>query len=435
MAPHRLHSTPARMRIRTLAVLVPAALAACHSHDDDGTGSGSSTGTTGAFDIAPATAGVRAGEVEDFTATLPGGGPVAVMAWDIVSGPGGALVDLGTPGAIRFVAAGAGTYGIRATDDQGRTGTLVFDVTSAAATLAVTEQIDGTDLDDVDARFDAEADDLYIVDRIGDASAPQRLARADRAGDRAAEVVLPVKALDVAAFGATGCVVLTPAGTLPESLHRYDRSLAELPGFAAPDLGAGVSWAPRIAIDPVAGVIVLATSENGGSLLFLDASGAPAGGTLQASLVPSPVASPVDVVDLTVDADGAIYVATATDVARVLRDGTLDVMNWSPTGLSEIVSVGADDNGVLFVLARDQSAGQTGSLRKLDWLGQELGVLTEFSAGAFFAPRQFLVPLDVAAYPEGSWRVYDDTQSLEPATADAAWVIAGQLPPQVGSGD
>lgn len=435
MAPHTLHSTPARMRIRTLAALIPAALAACHSNDDDGTGGGSSTGTAGAFDIAPATAGVRAGEVEDFTATLPGGGPVQIMAWDIVSGPGGALIDLGTPGSIRFVAAAAGAYGIRATDDQGRTGTLAFDVSSAAATLDVTEQIDGTDLDDVDARFDAEADDLYIVDRIGDASAPQRLARADRDGDRTAEVVLARKALDVAAFGATGCVVLTPAGTLPESLHRYDRDLAELSGFSAPGLGAGVSWAPRVAIDPVEGVIVLATSHNGGSLLLLDASGAPAGGTLEGSLVPSPVPSPSDVIDLTVDADGAIYVATANDVARVLRDGTLDVLNWSPTGLSEIVSIDADDNGVLFVLAQDQNAGQTGSLRKLDWLGQELGVLTEFSAGAFFAPRQFLVPLDVAAYAEGSWRVYDDTQSLEPTNEDAAWIIAGELAPQAGSGD
>jgi len=427
-------STPLRLRRRigTFAALVPALLAACHS-DDDGTASGGSTGTAGGLDIAPATAGIRAGEVEDFTATLPGGGTAAVMAWDLLSGPGGALVDLGVPGTVRFVAGGAGSYQLRATDDQGRTGTLGVTVSSAAAGLTVTEVVAGSDFDDVNARFDAEDGDLYIVDRIGGPAVPQRLARASAAGDREAEVVLADKAHDVAAFGQTGCVVLSPTGTLTDALRRYDRDLVEIPGFAAPTLGATESWAPRVAIDPTSGRIVLATSVNNGSLLFLDATGAPAGGTFAASLVPSPVASPVDVVDLTVDADGAVYVATSDEVARVLPDGTIDVVNWAPTGLSEIVALGADDNGVLFVLARDQNAGQTGSLRKLDWLGQELGMLTEFSTGAFFAPRQFIEPLDLATYADGSWRVYDDTQALDPANPLAAWVIAGELAAGGGS--
>lgn len=434
MALDTQHSTPLRLRRRlgAIAVLAPALLAACHS-DDDGTAGAGSTGTTGGLDLAPATAGIRAGEVEDFTATLPGGGTAVVMAWDLISGPGGALVDLGVPGTVRFLAGAAGNYQIRATDDQGRTGTLGFPVSSAAATLTVTEVVAGSDLDDVDARFDAEGGDLYIVDRIGDASAPQRLARASLAGDREAEVVLADKAHDIAAFGASGCVVLSPTGSLTDALRRYDRDLVEIPGFAAPALGVTESWAPRVAIDPTSGEIVLATSVNGGSLLFLDASGAPAGGSLQSSFVPSPVASPVDVVDLTVDSDGAVYVATEDDVARVLPDGTIDTANWAPAGLSEIVALGADDNGVLFVLARDQNAGQTGSLRKLDWRGQELGVLTEFSTGAFFAPRQFIEPLDLATYGDGSWRVYDDTQALDPANPLAAWLIAGELAPKGGA--
>ena len=60
--------------------------------------------------------------------------------------------------------------------------------------------------------------------------------------------------------------------------------------------------------------------------------------------------------------------------------------------------------------------------------------MTEFTQGTFFAPRKFVRPLDLAAYSDGSWRVYDDTVSLSALEINAAWIVAADAP-AVGNAD
>ncbi|MEL6715956.1 MAG: hypothetical protein AAFP86_19405, partial [Planctomycetota bacterium] len=173
------------------SLLCSVLVAACHNHDDDvaGTISGSGGGTAAGLRFSPDPPATRAGELEDFFAVRVNGAPVRIAEWELVAGPGGQLVDLGSDDEVRFVAGGPGSYTLRARADDGEEGAITFEVSSAAAQLTVSETVSGTDQDEVAARVDAR-NDLFIADRVGDASAPQRLARADRDGDRRAEILV-----------------------------------------------------------------------------------------------------------------------------------------------------------------------------------------------------------------------------------------------------
>ena len=41
-------------------------------------------------------------------------------------------------------------------------------------------------------------------------------------------------------------------------------------------------------------------------------------------------------------------------------------------------------------------------------------------------PKCFL--RDIAAYSDGSWRMYDDTATIDPVIQSAGWIVAGDLP-------
>lgn len=420
------------------SLLCSVLVAACHNHDDDvaGTISGSGGGTAAGLRFSPDPPATRAGELEDFFAVRVNGASVRIAEWELVAGPGGQLVDLGSDDEVRFVAGGPGSYTLRARADDGEEGAITFEVSSAAAQLTVSETVSGTDQDEVAARVDAR-NDLFIADRVGDASAPQRLARADRDGDRRAEILVPYKIDDLACDAAGNVVTLRSASAVPDdlpgALRRYDRDLVEDAGFQAPDLADGVGWQDRLTVTR-AGEVVLVTTHEGGSLLYLAADGSPRGGSVQDSLVPLPVAAG-DVVDVASDFEGSIYVATASEIVRLGNDGVLDTADWNPAPRDAIVAIAADDAGVVLVTCQDQDGGQCGSLRKLDWTGGQVGLLTEFTEGTFFAPRKFVRPLDLAAYGDGSWRVYDDTVSLSALEINAAWIVAADAPAIGGSAE
>lgn len=400
--------------------------AGCHSHDD-GTGSGGSgAGSGDPLTFNSSNSPIRQGQLTDLSVTV-GGQPATITAWDLISGPGGQLLALDDPSSVRFIAGGPGLHTVQATDDQARLGVVDLDVLPTDASLIVTEVIQGTDADDVDARMTVSGDDHFIADRVGNAAAPQMLARVSRDGVREVEITVPFKVDDLAADELGLITVLRPGPTLTDALLRVDRDLVEQVGFAAPDLG-GSLWSPAIAVTR-GGRTVIATDRNGGELIQLEADGSPVGGSLDASVLPLPVPF-ADVVDLTAGLDDEIYVASATRIERVLADGTVDVATWAPAAQVAILALDADARGVLHVALQDADGGQCGSIRQFDWLGGEIRRLSDFNdpSSLRFAARKVLSPRDIAAYPDGSWRMYDDTVTLNPATPSAGWIVAGDVP-------
>ena len=400
--------------------------AGCHSHGDGSASDGSGGGTGDPITITSSTSPLRRGQVTDLTA-VSAEAPVSIAAWDLVLSPGGQFVGLGDASRVRLVAGDPGLYSVQATDGQARVGVLDIDVLPTDAALVVTEVIDGTDDDDVDARMTVSAEDHFIADRVGGAAAIQNLARVSRDGTREVEITLPFKVDDVAADELGLVTILRPGPTLTDALLRVDRDLVEQGGFAAPDL-EGALWSGAIAVTR-GGRTVVATDRNGGELIQLEADGSPVGGSLDASALPLPVPFE-DVVDLTAGIDDEIYVATATVIERVLADGTVDSERWSSAEQVSILCLDADARGVLHVGLQDADGGQCGSIRQLDWLGGEIRRLSDLSdpTGIRFAARKVFSPRDIAAYSDGSWRMYDDTLTVDPSVPSAGWIVAGDVP-------
>lgn len=419
------------MTRRAPGLLTPALLATtllsvgCHSHDDNA-GSGGGGGTSGIFTFSSSSGVVRQGQLADFQALL-NGASANIVAWDLVNSPGGSLLELSDPSAVRFIAGDAGVYFLQATDDQNRTDTYQFQVLPTGTDLVVSEVIAGTDADGVAARLTTGGGDHFIADRIGGPAAPQNLARADRAGDRIVERTLAFKIQDIAADELGNLTATRTATTLTDALVRFDRDLVESTTFSAPDLG-GAAWSDFIAVTRD-GVTVVATDLNGGSLVRLDLDGNPVGGSLAASALPLPLAF-ADVVDLTAGLEGEVYVASETEIARVLADGTVDTTRWAPATQVAIRAMDADHRGVLHVALQDADGGQCGSIRQLDWIGGQIRRYSDFTdpSAIRFAARKVLDPRDICAFGEGSWRLYDDTVTLNPATPTAAWIVAGDVP-------
>lgn len=400
--------------------------AGCHSHTDGSSSGGSGSGSGDPLNLTSSKSGIREGQLTDLFA-LVSGLPVNVVAWDLIGAPGGQFVSRDDPNCVRLVVGGPGAYTIQATDDVARVGVLELPVEAANTMLIVTEVIEGTDADDVDARMTMSGEDHFIADRVGDASAVQHLARVNRDGVREAEVTLPFKVDDIAADELGLLSILRPGPTLPEALVRYDRNLVERGGFVAPDLG-GALWSSTIAVTR-GGRTVIATDRNGGQLIQLEADGSPVGGSLDASALPLPVPFG-DVVDLTAGLDDEIYVATAAMIERVLADGTVDASGWNSAEQVAILALDADACGVLHVALQDADGGQCGSIRQLNWLGGEIRRLSDLADqdGLRFAARKVISPRDIAAYSDGSWRMYDDTATIDPVIQSAGWIVAGDLP-------
>lgn len=412
------------------AVCLTALGASCHFHDDDGASAGGLVvppGSSGFFGFTGPNRDIREGEIGDIVARIASTGDLAqIVTWELVT-PDGSLVDLTDPSAVRLVAGAPGNYGIRATDVNGEVGTFGFTVVSARGQLTVTEVVDGFDTDDVVSRVATSGDDMFLAERIGDAQAPQVFARIARNGDREASVNLPYKIVDLGADEAGNVVTMELGATnLADALRRYDRGLVEDTGFSAPDLGPGVTFADVLSVTDD-GTTVIVTSELGGAVVCLDATGAIAAGTAPRNI---PFA-PADVVDIATDVDGLVYVATETEIIRLDKDGTALNIDWNPAPRTALTAMSTDGRGVLYVISQDQEGGQCGSLRKINWLGSEFAVLTEYSEATFFAARKFVHPLDICAYGNGSWRVYDDTVSIDPGVQHAAWIVAGIAPPDL----
>lgn len=402
--------------------------AACHSHDDDAGASASAlppAGSSGAFVFDPSSAVVRAGETTDLAAQNVGGGAAQISSWMLIQGPGATLVPRPGDDVVRLIAGDAGYYVVEATNAQGETGTYGFDVIANETELTVTEVIAGDDNDDVFARLATSGEDIFIADRIGGPAAPQQFARATRGGTREVETTLPFKVSDLSADSNGRVTVSRPATTLTGALVRYDRDLNEDATFEAPDI-APAEWSDRLAVRRN-GETVVATTLDGGRLLVLDVGGDPAGGSLAMSYLPLPFAVE-EIVDMTSDWEGAIYVATETEIARVTAGGVVDTMYWTPETQTAIRAIESDDRGVVYVALQDESGGQCGSLRRLNWLGIQFARLSDFQQGAEFAARKILDPQDIGVYEQGAWRLYDDTVVLNPATPTAGWILAGNIP-------
>lgn len=401
--------------------------ASCHSHDDGATGTGSGTGQTGDFVFSNNLGTIREGQLADFSATLIGGFPATVASWSLTLNNDGTLIEIPAADAVRFIAGSAGSYTLEAADELGNSGSLDFEVLRAGTVLTVTEVIDGTDNDEVFARLAISGEDIFVAERIGGAAAPQVFARADRAGDRAIETTLAYKIQGLAASPDGAVTATRTAATLPDALVRYDRDLNEIAGFSAPDIGASL-WSDRIAMSDD-GETLVATDINGGSILRLDVNGNPAGGDLTSSLLPLPVAF-ADLVDITAGRYGDVYAATDTEIRRVFADMTVDTKVWNPAAQSAIRAMDCDDKGILHVALQDADGGQCGSVRRLNWIGGQIARISDYNDpnNLSFAARKVLNPQDIAAYPEGSWRMYDDTVTLDPAVQSAAWIVAGDVP-------
>ena len=287
----------------------------------------------------------------------------------------GSSSALGDASRVRLVAGDPGLYSVQATDGQARVGVLDIDVLPTDAALVVTEVIDGTDDDDVDARMTVSAEDHFIADRVGGAAAIQNLARVSRDGTPRGRDHPPFKVDDVAADELGLVTILRPGPTLTDALLRVDRDLVEQGGFAAPDL-EGALWSGAIAVTR-GGRTVVATDRNGGELIQPEADGSPAGG-LDASALPLPVPFE-DVVDLTVGIDDEIYVATATVIERVLADGMVDSERWSSASRSPS-SASTPTPAACSTGLQDADGGQCGSIRQLNWLGGEIRRLRATSA-------------------------------------------------------
>lgn len=416
----RSHLKPA-----PILLVLGALSAACHSHGDDSLANGGS-GAGSLFNFTSSNVPVRKGQVTDVVASF-NGDPIVADQWQIVGGPGGELVALPGSDRIRFVAGEPGLHLIEAMDTAGRVGTFELNVFPTDGSLRVTEVVDGTDDDDVAARMTTSGDDHFLAERVGDAGAPQRLVRISRAGDREVEVTLPFKIDDVAADESGAVTIVRPGASLTDALVRVDRDLVEQTTFAAPDLG-GALWASVIAVTRD-GRLAVATDRNGGELVLLESSGAPVGGTLDASALPLPIAFS-DVVDMTAGLDGEIYVASETTIARVLPSGDVDTTTWSPGAQVALRAMDADARGVLHVALQDADGGQCGSIRQLNWVGGQIRRFSDFTdpSATRFAARKVLAPEDIAAFSEGSWRMYDDTVTLDPTVPSAAWIVAGDVP-------
>ncbi|MEM8709733.1 MAG: hypothetical protein AAGG01_02175 [Planctomycetota bacterium] len=415
------------------AVCLLLAVASCHAHDDDdaiATGSNlPPAGSSGAFVFSGAEGTVQRGEFFDCTAVFPDGSSAAIETWSILNRPtanaGGSLANVGASDSVRFISGTPGFYAIQAVDFDGRTGTYGFNVSSDAADLMVVEVIDGMDVDPVAASLATTGvEDLFIADRIGGSAAPQFLARANRAGDRVESRELTFKVQDMAADDAGNVTVIRTESTLTAALVRYDRDLNEDTTFSAPDLGTG-AWREVVAMTR-GGETLVPVDLNGGSLLRLGTTGAPAAGTLEQSLISLGLPF-ADVVDVATDVDGAAYVASATQIARIDTTGAVDTVFWSPEDQVAIRGIAADGDGVLFVALQDADGGQCGSIRKLDWTGSEFRRITEFSTGSEFAARKILMPVALGVFSDGSWRLYDDIVTLNPQFQRAAWILAGDL--------
>ncbi len=401
--------------------------ASCHSHDDGATGAGGGTGTTGDFNFSSQLGTIREGQLSDISASLLNGAPATISNWMLSTNVDGALVELPAPDAVRFIAGDVGSYVLEASDAFLNVGTLNLEVLTAGTALTVTEVIAGTDNDLVFARLAVSGEDLFIAERIGGAAAPQVFARADRSGTRGMEVTLPYKIQGLAAAPGGAVTATRTAATLTDALVRYDRDLNEVASFAAPDLGTAL-WSDRIAMSDE-GETLVPTDLNGGSILRLDVNGDPAGGTLQDSLLPLPVAF-ADLVDITVGQFGEVYAATSTEMGRTSADGTVDTTLWTPSSYVAIRAMDCDSKGILHVALQDADGGQCGSIRRFNWLGGQIRRISDYNDpnGSRFAARKVLNPQDLAAYPEGSWRMYDDTVTLDPTIQSAAWIVAGNVP-------
>ncbi len=416
----------------TAAACFLALVASCHSHDDDGNviTSGPGAGSTGAFtfsgDVASDGTPVQRGEFFDCTAVRLDGGTPDIESWSILTGPGGALANIGGTDMVRFVAGDPGFYVIEAVDFDGSRGTYGFNVANDPANLMVVDVVAGTDSDPVAASLATGGDtDLFIAERIGGSSAPQVLARADRSGDRLISTNLAYKIQDLAADDAGNLTAIRTESTLTAALVRLDRDLNEDTSFSAPDLGT-TQWRELVAMTR-GGETLVPVDLNGGSLLRLDATGAPAGGTPEMSLLDLGLPF-ADIIDVATDIDGAAYVATTTQIARVATTGAVDTVYWSPEDQVAIRGIATDEDGVLFVALQDADGGQCGSIRKLDWTGLEFRRLIEFSDGTEFAARKILAPVSLGVYPDGAWRLYDDIVTLNPNFPSAAWILAADPP-------
>ncbi len=408
----------------TAAACFLALVASCHSHDDDnnvGTGA-PPAGSAGDFFFSGNDGLLQRGEFFDCTAALPSGGSTTIETWSILVGPGGSLANVGGEDTVRFVSGAPGFYVIEATDFDGRRGTYGFNVANDPVTLEVTDVIPGTDLEPVAASLATSGtEDLFIAERIGGSSAPQILARANRAGDREESVNLAYKIQDMAADSAGNLTAIRTESSLTSAIVRLDRDLAEVPSFSAPDLG-GAQWREIVAMTRD-GETLIPVDINGGSILRLDATGAPAAGTVEQSLMSLGIAF-ADVVDMTTDIDGAVYVVSETQLVRIISTGAQDTVYWSPEDQVAIRAVATDEDGVVFVALQDADGGQCGSIRKLDWTGTEFRRLMEFSDGAEFAARKILDPVALGVFPDGAWRLYDDIVTLNPSFQIAAWILA-----------
>ncbi|MEC8513272.1 MAG: hypothetical protein VX015_14110 [Planctomycetota bacterium] len=400
--------------------------AGCHSHKDGSASGGPGAGSGDSLILSSSNPLVRQGQLTDISAVISGF-PALIDGWDLLMDPGGQLIALDDPSRVRLVVGDPGVYIVQATDSEARAGVLDLIVQPTDASLIVTQVILGTDEDDVAARMTVSGPDHFVADRVGDASAIQHLARVRRDGVRELEVMLPFKVDDIAADELGHVMVLRPGPTLTDALLRVDRDLVEQGGFAAPDL-EGALWSSVIAVTRT-GRTVLATNRNGGQLIQLEADGSPVGGSLDASALPLPVPF-ADVVDLTAGLDDEIYVATATAIERILPDGTVDYGRWDPADQVAILAIDADACGVLHVALQDSDGGQCGSIRQLNWLGGEIRRLSDFldPDSLRFAARKVINPQDIAAYSDGSWRMYDDTVSVHPTWTSASWIVAGDVP-------
>jgi hypothetical protein len=419
----------------TAAACFLALVASCHSHDDDvntasgGPGAGSSGAFTFSGDIANDGTIVQRGEFFDCTAVALDGSVPNIESWNILvspSSPDGSLANIGGDNMVRFVAGAPGFYAIEAVDFDGNRGTYGFNVANDPADLLIVDVIGGVDSDGVAASIvTSGSDDLFIAERIGGSAAPQVLARATRAGERSASINLAYKIQDLAADDFGNLTAIRTESTLTAALVRLDRDLNEDTSFSAPDLGTG-NWREIVAMTR-GGETLVPVDLDGGSLLRLDAAGAPAAGTVEMSLLD--LGLPFDdIIDVATDIDGAAYVATETQIARVATTGAVDTVYWSPETQVAIRSIATDEDGVLFVALQDADGGQCGSIRKLDWTGSEVRRVREFSNGTEFAARKVQFPVSLGVYPNGAWRLYDDVVSLNPNSPNAAWILASDPP-------
>ncbi|MFT6110012.1 MAG: hypothetical protein ACJA2W_002935 [Planctomycetota bacterium] len=423
--------TLSRGTLRATAACFLALAVSCHSHDDDASGitMGPPIGSNGDFFFSGGEGLVQRGESFDCVAQISNGSIANIQTWNIVAGSqfGGSLANIGGNEMVRFVAGAPGFYAIEAMDDSGRVGTYGFNVANDGADLMVVDVIAGDDTMPVAASLATSGNvDLFIAERIGGSAAPQVIALANRAGDRLASQTLPYKIQDMAADDAGNLTVIRNEVTLTAALVRLDRDFNESATFSAPDLGTG-AWREIVAMTRD-GETLVPVDLNGGSLLRLNADGSPAGGTPELSLLALGVPF-ADVVDVATDMDGAVYVASETQIARVSIDGSIDTVYWQPEAQTAIRGVATDEDGVLFVSLQDADGGQCGSIRKLDWTGTEFRRIIEFSDGTEFAARKILDPVSLGVYSDGAWRLYDDIVTLNPAFERSAWILASE--PQI----